>query len=188
MIALRNRQLRFTFASLLIAGSLLVADVPAGGTEDSSSVPVEAQVIAAPPACQDTAAGVSFQPALTSSLSFQLPSPNGQLARIDLNINNGQTPDCDTITGRVTFTQSGFQDSNGQAVSSPEITGANCIFVQANFIFPTEGIYTCGQAGESSPGVSFASPTAISIAVGPGANPVPGTYTNIVSINLIANP
>ena len=188
MIALRNRQLRFTFASLLIAGSLLMADVPAGGAEDPSSVPVDVQVIAAPPACQDTAAGVSFQPELTSSLSFQLPSPTAQLARIDLNIIDGLTGDCGTITGRVAFTLSGFEDSSGQAVSSPEVTGANCIFSTASFLFATEGVYTCGQAGESSPGVSFASPTAISIAVGPGEDPVPGTYTNTVSIDLIANP
>jgi len=165
-----------------------MADVPAGGAEDSSSVPVEAEVVAAPPACQDTAAGVSFQPQLTSSVSFQLPSPTAQLARIDLNINNGLTANCDVFTGRVTFTLSGFKDSSGQAVSSPEITGANCIFSGATFIFATEGIYTCGQSGESSPGVTFASPTAISIAVGPGTDPVPGTYTNTVSINLIANP
>lgn len=188
MIALRNRQLRFTFASLLIAGSLLVADVPAGGTEDSSSVPVEAQVIAAAPACQNTAAGVSFQPQLTSALSFQLPSPTVQSARIDLNINNGQTPDCDTITGRVTFTQSGFKDSTGDAVSFLETTGANCIFTSATFVFPVEGVYTCGQAGESSPGVSFASPTAVSLAITPQQDAVPGAYTNTVSINLIANP
>lgn len=188
MIAHRNMHLRVTLASLMIASSLLMADVPAGGAEGSSSVPIEVQVVAAPPACQDTAAGVTFQPELTSSLSFQLPSPTTQLARIDLNINDGLTADCDTITGRVTFTQTGFKDSSGQAVLSPETTGANCIFVQATFIFATEGVYTCGQAGESSPGVSFASPTAISIAVGPGEDPVPGTYTNTVSIDLIANP
>lgn len=191
MIALQNRQLRFGLAPLVIVGSLLVADVPAGGTEEPSSVPVVAEVVdtSSTPPCQDEANdGLSFQPELEEDLLFQLPEPMTEFAVIDLNIEDGKAPDCTQTTGRVTFTNSGFKDSNDQVVSFLEITGANCIYGFAGFIFPSNGVYTCGNSGFSSGTTPYASPSAIGLVVTPGQNMVPGTYTNTVSINLIANP
>jgi len=171
-------------AILLLAFGVFViqADSPAIGVEESSSVQVDAEVLAAPPACQDSASGVSFQPALRTDLTFQLPSPTIQSAFIDLDIVNGKTVDCDAITGRVAFEQTGFRDTADDPVDFLS-TGVKCNFGgSSSFAWPdTDGVYTCGQP-------ESASPTGILIYVTASEDAVVGVFTNTVSIDLIANP
>jgi hypothetical protein len=167
---------------LAFGGFVIQADSPAIGDEEASSVQVDAEVLAAAPACQDSASGVSFQPALRTDLTFQLPSPAVQSAFIDLEIVNGQTVDCEAITGRIAFVQTGFRDAVDDPVDFLS-TGVNCNFGgSSSFAWPdADGIYTCGQP-------ESASPTGILIYVTASEDAVVGVFTNTVSIDLIANP
>lgn len=184
MTTLRFLRLRSSIAILLLLSFLvLLTDQQAIGVEGSDTVTVTAQIEAAPPECADTATDLSFLPSVQYSsglnpVYIQLPDSTSDFAYVDLNIQDGLTEDCDTITGYVSFSESGFEDS----ASGDAATFLSSVFECDSSALTADGmeVYTCGQSGIS--------PLTITMTVEASEDAVDGYYDNTISIDLIANP
>jgi len=182
-------RLRATIAMLMALALLLLADgAPASGVEDSNSnyVNVTAQVELAQPGCFGQDFAISFLPdieylTLDDPIMIQVPDSMSDSAVIYLDIVDGQTEDCDSITGYVTFSEDGFKNSSNTPVTflstAFECDGDGSPLTAVNDTF------TCGQGGASSP-------LTIDLTVTAEANgeAQQDYYTNRISINLFANP
>jgi hypothetical protein len=186
-------RLRATIAMLMALALLLLADgAPASGVEDSNpvkdsnSVNVTAQVELAQPDCFGQDFAISFLPdieylTLEDPIMIQVPDSMSDSAVIYLDIVDGQTEDCDPITGYVTFSEAGFKNSSNTPVTflstafecdgdGPPLTAVNDTF-------------TCGQGGASSPLTIDLTVTAVD-----DGEAQRDYYTNTISIDLFANP
>jgi hypothetical protein len=182
MASIRSVSVRAVSFLLLFGFLAIQSELPAVGVESSDTVTVTAQIVEPTPACPGSDSPVSFLPSVQySSLSdpiyIQLPDSTSDFAYVDLNIMDGQTEDCDTVTAYVTFSESGFKDSSSQpATFLSTVFDCDSSALTAD----GQGIYTC-QGGASSP-------TTITMTVEAGQGAVQGYYTNVLSIDLIANP
>ncbi len=179
-------RLRAAFALLMASALLLLADgAPASGVEGSDSVNVTAQVELAQPGCFGQDFAISFLPSLEYStlndpIMIQVPDFMSDSAVINLNITDGQTEDCDPITGYVTFSETGFEDSSNNPVTFLS-TAFDC---DGSLLIPdSNDSFSCGQGGASSPSTIDLTVTAVD-----DGEAQQDYYTNTISVDLFANP
>lgn len=177
-------RLRAAFALLMASALLLLADgAPASGVEDSNSVNVTAQVELAQPGCFGLDSPISFLPDIdiNDPITIQVPDSMSDSAVIYLDIVDGQTEDCDPITGYVTFSEDGFKNSSNTPVTflstAFECDGDGSPLTAVNDTF------SCGQGGASSPSTIDLTVTAVD-----DGEAQQEYYTNTISIDLFANP
>lgn len=176
-----HQPFRATFALLMASALLMLADgAPAIGVEGSDSVEVTAQVELADPGCEYFP--ISFLPSLEYSnlndpILIQVPDSLSDTAVISLYIIDGETEDCNPITGYVTFSETGFEDSNGDPVTFLS-TDFEC---DGSLLADFNDTFTCGQGGASSP-------MKIDLTVTADGDALQDYYTNVISIDLFANP
>jgi len=176
-------RLRATIAMLMALALLLLADgAPASGVEDSNSVNVTAQVELAQPDCFGQDFAISFLPDIdiNDPIMIQVPDSMSDSAVINLDIVDGQTEDCDPITGYVTFSEAGFKNSSNTPVTFLSTTfecDGSLLSADSNDTF------TCGQGGASSPLTIDLTVTAVD-----DGEAQQDYYTNTISIDLFANP
>jgi hypothetical protein len=168
---------------LMASALLLLADgAPAIGIEDSNSVDVTAQVELAQPDCFGLDSPISFLPDIdiNDPITIQVPDSMSDSAVIYLDIVDGQTEDCDPITGYVTFSETGFEDSSNNPVTFLS-TAFDC---DGSLLVPdSNDSFSCGQGGASSPSTIDLTVTAVD-----DGEAQQEYYTNTISIDLFANP